>query len=131
MRETRTLFALAVLLTAATAATAEPAGMTAAAIVGGHPVRSASWTERMFRAATLKGLPEDGTLLLVSIDGQRLLVTDRRGVRSSYTVSTSRYGIGSREGSNKTPLGLHRVAERIGHPMRHSSRPLATNPINT
>ena len=28
--------------------------------------------------------------------------------------STSRLGIGQTEGSNRTPLGLHRVAEKIG-----------------
>jgi lipoprotein-anchoring transpeptidase ErfK/SrfK len=29
-------------------------------------------------------------------------------------VSTSRFGLGNREGSYKTPRGLHRVAEKIG-----------------
>jgi len=28
--------------------------------------------------------------------------------------STSRFGIGQRKGSNCTPLGLHRIAEKIG-----------------
>ena len=37
---------------------------------------------------------------------------------SSHRVSTSRYGIGQAANSNKTPLGLHRIAEKIGagHP---------------
>jgi len=43
-----------------------------------------------------------------------MLVTDRRGVRAEHRISTSRFGTGSREGSHKTPLGLHRVADRIG-----------------
>jgi hypothetical protein len=36
-----------------------------------------------------------------------------------YVVSTSKFGIGQEEGSNKTPLGLHRVGEKIGggHPI--------------
>ena len=36
----------------------------------------------------------------------------------SHRVSTSRYGIGQTAHSNQTPLGLHRIAERIGagHP---------------
>ena len=29
-------------------------------------------------------------------------------------ISTSRFGIGQKEDSNKTPLGLHRIAEKIG-----------------
>lgn len=32
----------------------------------------------------------------------------------SYRVSTSKYGIGSQARSNKTPLGLHRIEEKIG-----------------
>jgi L,D-transpeptidase YbiS len=35
-------------------------------------------------------------------------------LRQRYRISTSRYGTGSRAGSNQTPLGLHRVAEKIG-----------------
>jgi hypothetical protein len=31
-----------------------------------------------------------------------------------YRCSTSRFGIGQREGSNCTPLGLHRIAQKIG-----------------
>jgi lipoprotein-anchoring transpeptidase ErfK/SrfK len=29
-------------------------------------------------------------------------------------MSSSRVGIGQKEGSNRTPLGLHRIAEKIG-----------------
>src|SRR5690242_4339890 len=32
----------------------------------------------------------------------------------SFRCSTSRFGIGQAEGSNSTPLGLHRVVEKIG-----------------
>ncbi len=31
-----------------------------------------------------------------------------------YRISTSKFGIGQIKGSNKTPLGLHRIAEKIG-----------------
>ena len=31
-----------------------------------------------------------------------------------YPVSTSKYGIGSKAGSNKTPLGKHRIEKKIG-----------------
>ena len=31
-----------------------------------------------------------------------------------FRISTSRFGIGQVEGSNRTPLGLHRVAKKIG-----------------
>ncbi len=31
-----------------------------------------------------------------------------------YRISTSKFGIGQISGSNRTPLGLHRIAEKIG-----------------
>jgi hypothetical protein len=34
--------------------------------------------------------------------------------RKSFLVSTSRFGIGQVENSNQTPLGLHRIATKIG-----------------
>ncbi len=33
---------------------------------------------------------------------------------SQVSCSTSRFGIGQRQGSNCTPLGLHRIVEKIG-----------------
>jgi hypothetical protein len=42
-------------------------------------------------------------------------VTDRRyNFIKQLPCSTSRFGIGQTEGSNCTPLGLHRIAEKIG-----------------
>jgi len=39
---------------------------------------------------------------------------DYAPLRGPYQISTSRFGIGQEENSNKTPLGLHRIAEKIG-----------------
>ena len=50
----------------------------------------------------------------ISIGDQRLtLMEDETPIRS-YPVSTSRFGIGTEEGSMKTPTGRFRVAEKIG-----------------
>lgn len=38
----------------------------------------------------------------------------RYGFVGSVPCSTSRFGIGQAKGSNRTPLGLHRVVEKIG-----------------
>jgi hypothetical protein len=35
-------------------------------------------------------------------------------LRKSFLISTSRFGTGQQNGSNQTPLGLHRVAEKVG-----------------
>src|SRR6185369_8675942 len=50
----------------------------------------------------------------ISIGDQRLtLMEDEIPIRN-YPVSTSRFGIGTEEGSMKTPTGRFRVAEKIG-----------------
>lgn len=50
----------------------------------------------------------------ISIRDQRLtLMEDEMPIRN-YPVSTSRFGIGTEEGSMKTPTGRFRVAEKIG-----------------
>lgn len=52
--------------------------------------------------------------MYISVADQRLvLVRDGRPVKS-YPVSTSKFGIGSRSGSNCTPLGRLEIARKIG-----------------
>jgi L,D-transpeptidase YbiS len=54
------------------------------------------------------------TKIDVSVGDQRLiLIRDGEELRS-YPISTSRFGIGTEEGSLKTPLGRFRIAEKIG-----------------
>ena len=55
------------------------------------------------------------TKIEISIRNQRLTLTSDGEVARSYPVSTSRFGIGTEEGSMKTPLGNFRIAEKIGH----------------
>lgn len=53
-------------------------------------------------------------LLTVSVSRQTVsLFQDGKFVKQ-FPCSTSRFGIGQIEGSNRTPLGLHRIAEKIG-----------------
>ncbi|BCX49432.1 hypothetical protein HAHE_33400 [Haloferula helveola] len=52
--------------------------------------------------------------MLVSVrDQQMLLVRDGKPLKS-YTVSTSKFGLGSQSGSNRTPLGRMEVARKVG-----------------
>jgi lipoprotein-anchoring transpeptidase ErfK/SrfK len=55
------------------------------------------------------------TKIDISIRDQRLKLRRGRKIVRSYPVSTSRFGIGTEEGSLKTPLGNFRIAEKIGH----------------
>jgi hypothetical protein len=76
-------------------------------------------------AARKNGIAPTQFLLIVCIADQsaslfengaaspRFLADDFK-LMKTFPCSTSRFGIGQREGSNCTPLGLHRVAEKIG-----------------
>jgi len=53
-------------------------------------------------------------ILVVHISGQKLSLFEDGKFVKTFSCSTSRFGIGQIEGSNRTPLGLHRIAEKIG-----------------
>jgi hypothetical protein len=52
-------------------------------------------------------------ILIITASQQLFLIENGRAVRL-FTISTSRFGIGNREGSGQTPLGVHRIVEKIG-----------------
>ncbi len=51
---------------------------------------------------------------VVDVSEQRLSLYDHGKLIRKYRVSTSRYGVGNQDGSYKTPLGLHKVVDKIG-----------------
>jgi hypothetical protein len=53
-------------------------------------------------------------VLAVGIAEQTVLLFEKNKFVKKFSCSTSRFGIGQTEGSNCTPLGLHRIAEKIG-----------------
>jgi lipoprotein-anchoring transpeptidase ErfK/SrfK len=68
----------------------------------------------------------------ISIPEQRLTLKRGDETLRSYSISTSRFGIGTEEGSFKTPTGRFRVAEKIGGDtpngtIFHGRVPLAPN----
>jgi hypothetical protein len=52
--------------------------------------------------------------LIVSITDQTVSLFEQNKFVRKLPCSTSRFGIGQTEGSNRTPLGLHHIAEKIG-----------------
>ena len=50
----------------------------------------------------------------VSVRDQELKLRRGRKIVRRYPVSTSRFGLGTEEGSNKTPLGHFRISDKIG-----------------
>ncbi len=55
--------------------------------------------------------------ILVSIRDQELRLRRGRKIVRRYPVSTSRFGLGTVEGSFKTPLGRFRISDKIGAEM--------------
>jgi lipoprotein-anchoring transpeptidase ErfK/SrfK len=53
----------------------------------------------------------------ISVRDQQLVLKRGRKKLAAYPVSTSRFGLGSKEGSFKTPTGIFRIAEKIGEEM--------------
>lgn len=54
-------------------------------------------------------------MIIVSVSEQMLYHRRKTGVWYAYPVSTASKGVGNLSGSLQTPLGRHRIAEKIGH----------------
>lgn len=57
--------------------------------------------------------PQTAQLFEQSVGGPQRTDAPYQLIRK-YVISTSKFGIGHIAGSNQTPLGLHRIAEKIG-----------------
>ena len=54
----------------------------------------------------------------INVTQQQLKLFDEYGsLLQQYPVSTSKYGAGNQSGSEQTPLGLHRIKDKIGGAM--------------
>ena len=53
-------------------------------------------------------------VIYVSIEKQKLYHIKNNKIIKEYIISSSAYGIGSKAGSNKTPIGLHSIREKYG-----------------
>ena len=59
--------------------------------------------------------PTRASKMVVSVADQRLVVFDEQGEpKKSYPVSTSKFGLGDRPGSKKTPIGKMVVRQKVG-----------------
>src|SRR5438874_2213885 len=74
--------------------------------------RILSSAARFYRPSNLMQTPR--TKIHISIRNQRLTLKRGNTPIRRYPISTSRFGIGSEEGSMKTPTGRFRVVEKIG-----------------
>jgi hypothetical protein len=65
-------------------------------------------------ACEKNGIAPSQFVLTISIAGQTVSLFEKDKFVKKIPCSTSRFGIGQTEGSKCTPLGLHRIAEKIG-----------------
>jgi UDP-N-acetylmuramate--alanine ligase len=69
---------------------------------------------RVRGVCTELGLPQPDIFIFIDTSSQTLEYYKEPATELTYRVSTSRFGIGNRDGSYMTPLGLHRVEQKIG-----------------
>ncbi len=60
------------------------------------------------------------TFMYVAAKKQRLYLISGNEVVRSYPISTAQKGIGQKSGSFQTPVGLHKVREKVGDTVPHS-----------
>jgi len=65
------------------------------------------------RAVTVPA-PTLSTRVIISVRDQKLMLIENGMITATYSVSTSKYGLGDAWGSLATPLGLLQVAQKIG-----------------
>ncbi len=53
--------------------------------------------------------------VVVSVKEQKLGLYEEGQLKKTYNISTSKFGLGDKPGSNCTPLGQHQVVAKIGH----------------
>jgi len=76
--------------------------------------KGSAWKKPLRVLQSKFGLEENGKAIIVSIVDQKLYYIKNNELVRTYGISSSKYGMGSKEDSNKTPLGVHRIHEKIG-----------------
>ncbi len=93
--------------------------------------------EKFFLALRSRGVATTRFALLASVAKQRMTLFERADAEGEYTfrrtfvISTSRFGIGQVMHSNRTPLGLHRIARKAGGGWPIGTAFKARQPIGT
>jgi lipoprotein-anchoring transpeptidase ErfK/SrfK len=65
-------------------------------------------------AAAVQAGTEIPSRVIISVRDQKLMLLDNGGRIATYRISTSKFGVGDRQGSMATPLGFLQVARKIG-----------------
>lgn len=61
------------------------------------------------------GVNPSPSIIYVDTKKQTLALVENQKVKKQFMISTGKKGLGQRANTFKTPLGLHRINEKIGH----------------
>ncbi|HXH55215.1 MAG TPA: L,D-transpeptidase, partial [Gammaproteobacteria bacterium] len=77
--------------------------------------------EKVHEHISSLGVQPTEHILMVDTKKQTLAVLHNGKIKNTYTISTSKRGIGQKINTFQTPQGLHRINEKIGHGTPHYS----------
>ena len=70
--------------------------------------------KRLYAICDKLHLKRPDSFIYVCVKKQKLYLYEKLKPTLTFSISTSQYGIGNKEGSFKTPPGLHRIEVKIG-----------------
>lgn len=82
--------------------------------IAGCATLDATLHPSLAHATAQKFQPEIAARIVISIHDQKLVLLRGYTIAGSYSISTSRHGVGEVIDSGRTPRGIHAVAEKIG-----------------
>ena len=62
------------------------------------------------------------SFIYIKIKNQKLYLIEEKKITDIYSISSSEKGVGNKAGSNKTPIGIHRIKSKIGDNVPINSR---------
>jgi hypothetical protein len=75
---------------------------------------AASLPETFIKRLEELSMSSSGRVIVVDVSDQKALLFSNGEFQKEYSVSTAKNGLGQRLGTNQTPLGLHRIREKVG-----------------
>ena len=92
-------------------------GVMLCLLVGGSTLLSSCGTFRSGRTLYAEDIPPKAVVrdgVAVTLSDQKLTVFKEGKKVKDYSISSSKFGIGNTNGSNRTPLGIHAISQKNG-----------------
>lgn len=71
--------------------------------------------EQLHEHIAKMGVKPSPSIIYVDTKQQKLAIIENQKIKKEYVISTGKKGLGQRANTHKTPLGLHRINQKIGH----------------